>query len=61
MSKVNIVWKVDDRYTPCEARAATATRFVGFQEIGYHLIFGVYMDFTRKAWFMAGVHTMEAP
>ena len=31
MSKVKIAWKFDDRYTPSEARAETATVFVVFQ------------------------------
>ena len=61
MSKVKIVWKANDGNTPSEARAATATAFVGFQEIGCHLIFGVKMDFTRKGRFVAGGHTKEAP
>ena len=38
-----------------------ATAFVGFQDIGCHLIFDVNMDFTRKARFLAGGHTTEAP
>ena len=61
MSRVKIARKVDDRYTLSEARAASATAFVGFQEIGCHLIFDVKMDFTRKAQFVAGEHTTEAP
>ena len=61
MAKVKIAWKVDDGHTLSEARAATATAFVGFQEIGCHLIFNVKMDFTRKAQFVAGGHTTEAP
>ena len=61
MSKVKIAWKVNDGHTPTEARAATATAFVGFKEIGCHLIFDVNMDFTRKARFVAGGHTTEAP
>ena len=56
-----MAWKVNDGHTPSEARAATATAFVGFQEIGCHLIFVVKLDFTRKARFVAGVHTTEAP
>jgi hypothetical protein len=34
---------------------------VRFQEIGFHLIFDVKMDFTRKARFVVGGHTMKAP
>ena len=37
------------------------TAFFGFQDIGCHLIFDVKMDFTRKARFVAGGHTTEAP
>ena len=61
MSKVKISRKVNDGHTSNEARAATATDFDGFQEIGCHLIFDVKIDFTRKAWFVAGGHTTEAP
>ena len=60
MSKVKISWKIDDGHTPSEARAATATVFVIFQEIGCHLIFDVNMDFTRKARFVVGGFTTEA-
>ena len=34
---------------------------IGYQEIGYHIIFDVKMDFTKKARFVAGGHTTEAP
>ena len=61
MSKFNIAWKVNDGHTPSEAREATATTFVGFQEIGCHLIFDMNMDFTRKARFVAGGHTTDTP
>ena len=54
MSKVKIAWKVKDGHTPSEARAATATLFVRFQEIGCYFIFDVKIDFTRKAWFVEG-------
>ena len=61
ISRVKIARKVDEEHTLNDARAATATAFVGFQEIGCHLIFDVKMDFTRKAPFVAGGHTTEAP
>ena len=61
MSKIKIAWKVNDGHIPSEARVATATAFVIFQEIGCHLIFDVKMDFTRKDRFVAGGHTTEAP
>ena len=59
MPKVNITWKVNYRHTPSEARAATATAFVVFQEIGCHLILDVNIDFTRKTRFVAVEHTTE--
>ena len=34
---------------------------IGFQEIGCHIVFDVKMDFTRKARFVAGGHTTDAP
>ena len=33
---------------------------IGFQEIGCHIVFDIKMEFTIKAWFVAGGHTMEA-
>jgi hypothetical protein len=33
----------------------------GFQEIGFHIVFNINMDFTRKARFVAGGHTTETP
>jgi hypothetical protein len=35
--------------------------FIGFQEIGCHIVFDIKMDFTRKARFVAGGHTTTAP
>ena len=55
-----MVWKVNDGHTLSEARAETATAFVRAQEIGFHLIFYVKMDFTWKARFVSGGHTTEA-
>jgi hypothetical protein len=34
---------------------------VGYQQINCHMIFDIKMDFTRKARFVAGGHTTEAP
>jgi Reverse transcriptase (RNA-dependent DNA polymerase) len=33
----------------------------GFQEIRCHIVFDIKMDLTRKARFVAGSHTTEAP
>jgi hypothetical protein len=32
---------------------------IGFQEISCHIVFDIKMDFTRKARFCAGGHTMD--
>ena len=34
---------------------------IGYQEIGCHVVFDIKMDFSRKARFVAGGHTTEAP
>ena len=60
MSKVKITWKADEKFTPEKIRSQKTNKYIGFQEIGCHLIFDVKMDFTRKARFVAGGHTTEA-
>lgn len=61
MSKVKIAWKTHEGHTPEQVRKGLATELSGYQEIGCHLVFDVKMDFTRKARFVAGGHTTEAP
>ncbi len=61
MSKVKIAWNTKDSITPEDIRSGKAKDMIGFQEIGCHIVFGIKMDFTRKARFMAGGHTMETP
>lgn len=61
MSKVKIAWEEHDSHTPGQVRNGEASDMVRFQEIGCHLVFDVKMDFTRKARFMAGGHTTDAP
>jgi hypothetical protein len=41
--------------------ARSGKKLVGFQEIRCHMIFDIKMDFTRKARFVAGGHTTDAP
>jgi hypothetical protein len=36
-------------------------QFIGFQEIGCHIVFDIKMDFTWKASFVAGRHNTTAP
>ena len=60
MSKVKVAWKADEHFTPEHIRSQETNKFIGFQEIGCHLIFDVKIDFTRKARFVAGGHTTEA-
>ena len=61
MSKVKVAWVTHDGLTPQDIRDGKTTEFVGFQEIGCHMVFDIKMDFTRKARFVAGGHTTEAP
>ena len=61
MSKVKVAWRTHENGTPEEAREGKVANLIGYQEIKCHLIFDVKMDFTRKARFVAGGHTTEAP
>ena len=61
MSKVKFAWKADEKFTPKKIRSQKTNEYIGFQEIGCPLIIDVKMDFTRKAMFVAGGHTTEAP
>ena len=61
MSRVKVAWKTHDSNTPQEVREGKVPELTGFQEIGCHIIFDIKMDFTRKARFVAGGHTTEAP
>ena len=61
MSKVKVAWVTHDGLTPQDVQDGKTTEFVGFQEIGCHMVFDIKMDFTRKAHFIAGGHTTEAP
>ena len=61
MSKVKVAWKADENFTLEHIRSQKTNDYIGFQEIGCHLIFDVKMDFIRKARFVAGGHTTEAP
>jgi hypothetical protein len=61
MSRVKVAWKTLDANTPHEVRDGKVPELTGFQEIGCHIVFDIKMDFTRKARFVAGGHTTEAP
>jgi hypothetical protein len=61
MSRVKVAWKTKDEYTPQDVRDGKVPELTGFQEIGCHIVFDIKMDFTRKARFVAGGHTTEAP
>jgi hypothetical protein len=61
MSKVKVAWKVHEGHTPEEVRIGKAKYMIGYQKIGCHMVFDIKMDFSRKARFVAGGHTTEAP
>ena len=49
MPKVKIAWAVHDGHMPQEMRDGKTKDFVGYQEIGCHMVFNIKMDFTWKA------------
>ena len=61
MSRVKITWATHDGHTPQQVREGKVAEFIGFQEIGCHIVFDIKMDFTRKAHFVASSHTTSAP
>jgi hypothetical protein len=61
MAKVKVAWKRKEGVTVEDVRKGKVKDMIGFQEIGCHMVFDVKMDFTRKARFVAGGHTTEAP
>jgi hypothetical protein len=61
MAKVKIARATHDGHTPQQVREGNVAEFIGFQEIGCHIVFDIKMDFTRKARFVAGGHTTTAP
>ena len=61
MTKVKVAWKEKKGALPEDVRSNNVTDMVGYQEIKCHLIFDVKVDFSRKARFVAGVHTTETP
>ena len=61
MSKVKVAWEARNGISPDDVRNGKVLDLIGFQEIGCHVVFDVKMDFTRKARFVAGGHTTEAP
>ena len=61
IDKVKVAWTAADGVLPKQARAGKEPSMIGDQEIRCHVIFDVKMDFTRKARFVAGGHTTDAP
>jgi hypothetical protein len=61
MAKVKITWATHDGHTPQQIREGKVAEFMGFQEIGCHIVFDIKMDFTRKAHFVIGGHTTTVP
>jgi hypothetical protein len=49
----------ETRITLEDVRKGRVKDMIGFQEIKCHVVFNVKMDFTRKAWFVAGGHMTQ--
>ena len=61
MSKVKMPGNARDDLTLEDVRSGKAKDMIGYQEIGCHIVFDIKMDFSRKARFVAGGHTTDAP
>ena len=62
IAKVKIAWAThNDGHTPQQIWEGKVAEFIGFQEIGCHLVFDIKMDYTRKACFVASGHPASAP
>ena len=61
MAKAKVAYVEMDGMIPEDVRAGKVPELRSFQEISCHIIFDVKMDFTRKARYVAGGHTTEAP
>jgi len=56
MSKVKVAWRAHEGHMPQQVHNGKAPELTGYQEIRCHLVFYVKMDFTCKAWYVAGGH-----
>ena len=60
-SNIKFAWKRVDGFIPDQAISKSVKKVIGHQEINCHIIFDVQMDFLKKAQFVPGVNTIEAP
>eukprot|EP00957_Ditylum_brightwellii_P069187 5253889-Ditylum_brightwellii.AAC.1 len=61
MARVKVAWIARKGCNPDDVRKGKVSEMIGYHDIGCHLIFDVNMDFSRKAPYVAGGHTTEAP
>jgi len=61
MKKAQVAYEPRDDVAPEDVRRGKVDDMKGYQEIKCKIIFDVKMDFTRKARYVAGGHTTEAP
>ena len=61
MDKVKVAWRLYDTHGPDEVRIGKASDLIGYRDIKCHMIFDMEMDYTRKARFVAGGHSTDAP
>ena len=61
IKKSNINYKPREDFTPEEVQKGKVDSMYGYQDITYHVIFDVNMDFTQKAILVANVSKTEAP
>jgi Reverse transcriptase (RNA-dependent DNA polymerase) len=62
MAKVKVAWVTHDGCTQQQVREGNVSAdLFRFQEIRFHIVFNVKMDFTWKARFVTSSHTTKAP
>ena len=59
MTKAKVAYFPVEGATPEDVRANKVDQLCGFEEIKFHIIFDIKMDFTRKVKFVAGGHTTK--
>jgi hypothetical protein len=62
MAKVKIAWATHDGHTLQQVvQEGKVPQFIGFQEIGCHIVFDIKIGIMQKAHFVPRGHTTTAP
>ena len=61
MARVKVVCKTHNEHTPKQVWMGQVSDLTRYQDIRYHIVFDVKIEFTRKVQIIAGRKTTEAP